>query len=57
VFFGAWEGFYIADVQGLRLERSTDLRFDKAQTSWRGQLRTASALVDSSAINLLRRSA
>jgi hypothetical protein len=45
--------FVARQVEGLRLERSTDLRFDYDQISVRGILRVDSELTDATAWNIL----
>ena len=56
VAFGDWSAYWMRDVSGLRLERSTDVAFATNQTAYRGLLRTDGNLVDTQgpAINVLR---
>lgn len=54
--YGNWSAFWIRDVVGLRLERSTDLYFNLAQTAFRGIIRTDSNCVDLKALNVLKMS-
>jgi HK97 family phage major capsid protein len=55
-YFGDFSAYYIRDVRGVRLERSDDIYFDKNQVAFRGLLRTDGDLVDTAAINTIKRS-
>ena len=56
VAFGDWSAYWMRDVLGMRLERSTDVAFATNQTAYRGLLRTDGGLVDTAgpAINVMR---
>jgi HK97 family phage major capsid protein len=56
IAFGDWSAYWMRDVRGLRLERSTDVAFATNQTAYRGLLRTDGGLVDTQgpAINVVR---
>ncbi len=52
--FGDFSAYWAREVRGFRLERSTDLYFDKNQTALRGLTRVDSTLTDKTAFNRLR---
>lgn len=53
VLYGDFSAYYVRDVVGVRLARSDDFKFDKAQASFRGILRTDGNLIDAAAIKYL----
>jgi HK97 family phage major capsid protein len=52
--FGDMSAFYIRDVRGLTVSRSSGQRFDTNETLVRALLRTDSDLIDKTAVNVLR---
>lgn len=56
VAFGDFSSYYIRDAGAVRLERSDDFLFSKNQVAFRGLLRTDGDLIDTTAINIIKRS-
>ncbi len=56
IAFGDFSSYYIRDAGSVRLERSDDYLFNKNQVAFRGLLRTDGDLIDSNAINIMKRS-
>ena len=56
IAFGDFSSYYIRDVGSVRLERSDDYLFNKNQVAFRGLLRTDGDVIDTNAINIMKRS-
>ncbi|HEY5012159.1 MAG TPA: phage major capsid protein, partial [Acidimicrobiia bacterium] len=52
--FGDMSAYFIRDVRGLTLSRSTGQKFDTNETLVRALLRTDGDLIDHTAVNVLR---
>lgn len=57
VLFGDWSRYFVRIVNGVRFERSDDLKFDTDQVAFRAIIRADGALIDASALKYFAHSA